>query len=227
VEAISIDEAIRRGREIEGGPVILLNTADTTGGGAAGDSIDVAAGLVAHAISEPAITMVVDVEAARACHAAGIGAELSLEIGHHIDPRWGKPTPLRGTVSLLSDGRFRYTGGIFGGTVQSMGPSAVLEIGNVRLLIQTNSTYDWADEPYRSVGFDPAAAKWVEAKNMMNFRRAYGSVSKAAFVLDAPGPTPPDMRSLPFSRAARPWYPLDEALDATTFLIQQHPQADS
>lgn len=227
VEAISIDEAIRRGREIEGGPVILLNTADTTGGGAAGDSIDVAAGLVAHAITEPAITMVVDVEAARACHAAGIGAELSLGIGHHIDPRWGKPTLLRGTVSLLSDGRFKYTGGIFGGTVQSMGPSAVLEIGNVRLLIQTNSTYDWADEPYRSVGFDPAAAKWVEAKNMMNFRRAYGSVSKAAFVLDAPGPTPPDMRSLPFSRAARPWYPLDEALDPTTFLIQQHPQADS
>jgi microcystin degradation protein MlrC len=210
VDCIPVAEAVRRGREIDGGPVLLLNTADTTGGGAAGDSIDVAAGLLGAGIREPALAMVVDPEAAAACHAAGAGAHVSLDIGHRVDPRWGRPVHLDGRVAQLSDGRFRYTGGIFGGTEASMGPSAVLEVGPLRLLVMSRSTYDWADEQYRSVGLDPAAAKWVEAKNMMNFRRAYGGIMRAVFVLDAPGPTPPDMRALPFQRARRPWFPLDD-----------------
>ena len=107
------------------------------------------------------------------------------------------------------DGRFRYSGGILGGTEMSMGPSAVIVSGSVRLLVMTNSTYEWGDEQYRSMGLDPREARWVQAKNMMNFRRTYGDVMRAAFVLDAPGPTPPDMRSLEFHRARRPWYPLD------------------
>ena len=36
---------------------------------------------------------------------------------------------------------------------------------------------------------------------MMNFRRPYGDVMRAAYILDAPGPRPPDMRSLPFVSA--------------------------
>jgi microcystin degradation protein MlrC len=210
VEAIPVAEALRRGRAIEGGPVILLNTADTTGGGAAGDSIDVAAGLIAAGVSEPALAMVVDPEAAAACHAAGEGATVTLGIGHHVDPRWGEPAEITGRVTKLTDGRFRYAGGIFGGTEASMGPSAVLAVGGLQLLVMSRSTYDWCDEQYRSAGLDPSLAKWVEAKNMMNFRRAYGDILKAAYVLDCPGPTPPDMRSLPFTRARRPWYPLDD-----------------
>ena len=48
---------------------------------------------------------------------------------------------------------------------------------------------------------------------MMNFRMAYGGIMRGAFVLDAPGPTPPDMRALPFTRARRPWFPLDDVRD--------------
>ncbi len=210
VESIPVAEAVRRGREVAGGPVLLLNTADTTGGGAAGDSIDVAAGLIATGVTEPALAMVVDPQAATACHAAGVGASLSLKIGHRVDPRWGKPFRFDGKVARLSDGRFRYTGGIFGGTEASMGLSAVLAVGPLSLLIMSRSSYDWADEQYRAMGLAAAEAKWVEAKNMMNFRRAYGDMLRAAFVLDAPGPTPPDMRALPFRRARRPWFPLDD-----------------
>lgn len=221
VDCIPVAEAVRRGRDIDGGPVLLLNTADTTGGGAAGDSIDVAAGLVAAGVAEPALAMVVDPEAAAACHAAGESAELVLDVGHRVDPRWGRPARLAGRVVRLSEGSFRYTGGIFGGIEASMGKSAVFAIGNLQLLIMSRSTYDWADEQYRSVGLDAAKAKWVEAKNMMNYRKAYGSITRSAFVLDAPGPTPPDMRVLPFRRARRPWFPLDD-IDMPPFEAATH-----
>jgi microcystin degradation protein MlrC len=218
VETVSVAEAVRRGLAIHG-PVILLDTADTTGGGAAGDSIDLVKGLLEAGVTEPSLAMVVDPEGAQACLRAGVGSDVTLSLGHRVDPRWGKPIQVTGQVVRASDGRFTYTGGIFGGTVGSMGPSAVLQIGSIQLLVQSLPTYDWKDEQYRSVGMRSETAKFVGAKNMMNFRNAYGAIMKGQFVLDLPGPTAPDMRSLPFSRARRPWFPLDEVAPDPKFPI--------
>lgn len=209
VETVSVAEAVRRGRLIEGGPIILLDTADTTGGGAAGDSIDLVKGLLDAGVTEPSLAMVVDPVGVKECLQAGMGANVTLELGHRVDTRWGKPVRLSGRVHRISDGRFTYSGGIFGGTPGCMGPSVVLQVGSVQLLVQSVPTYDWRDEQYRSVGMNPETAKFVGAKNMMNFRNAYGTIMKGQFVLDLPGPTAPDMRTLPFVRAARPWFPLD------------------
>ncbi len=209
VETVSVDEAVRRGRAVAG-PIILLDTADTTGGGAAGDSIDLVSGLLGARVTEPSLAMVVDPEGAQACLRAGVGSDLTVDLGHRVDPRWGKPIRVTGRVIRASEGRFTYAGGIFGGTIGSMGPSAVLQIGSIQLLVQSLPTYDWKDEQYRSVGMHADSAKFVGAKNMMNFRNAYGAIMKGQFVLDLPGPTAPDMRSLPFTRARRPWFPLDE-----------------
>ena len=213
VETVSVAEAIRRGTAIEGGPVLLLDTADTTGGGAAGDGIGLVRGLLESGVSEPALATVVDPAAARACHEAGEGAEITVSAGHAIDPRWGSPLELRGRVERLSDGRFRYRGGILGGVEVTMGPSAVLAAASVRLLVTSVPTYEWGDDQYRAVGLDPARAKFVGVKNMMNFRFGYADVMRGFFVLDLPGPTPPDMRQLPFQRIRRPVFPLDRDLD--------------
>jgi len=108
-----------------------------------------------------------------------------------------------------------------------MGPSAVLQIGSIELLVQSLPTYDWKDEQYRSVGMRPETAKFVGAKNMMNFRNAYGAIMKGHFVLDLPGPTAPDTRSLPFTRARRPWFPLDEVGAEPDFAIAVSTAASS
>ena len=55
----------------------------------------------------------------------------------------------------------------------------------------------------------PGFAKFVVVKNMMNFRFGYRDVMKAYYVLDIPGPTTQDMRTLPFERITRPVFPLD------------------
>jgi microcystin degradation protein MlrC len=219
VESLSVREAVRRGRQVEGGPILLLDTADTTGGGAAGDTIGLVRGLLAEGVTEPSLAMVVDPEAAGACHRAGVGSELELSVGHKRDPRWGEPLRLRGRVEQLSDGRFRYRGGILGGVEVMMGASAVLGLGAIRLLIMSVPTYDWGDDQYRALGLDPATAKFVGVKNMMNFRFGYGDVMKAAFVLDLPGPTPPDMCRLPFQRLRRPVFPLDRELEDPGLVI--------
>lgn len=220
VETVSVAGAVKRGRRIKGGPVLLLDTADTTGGGAAGDSIALVRGLLDAGVTEPCLAMVVDPAAARRCHRARIGATLRLRIGHCVDPKWGRPITVTAKLLRKSEGRFRYRGGILGGTTASMGRSAVLQIGSIRLLVMTHPTYDYGCEQYESVGLDPRRFKFVGVKNMMNYRVGYGDFMKRGCVLDCPGPTPMDLRALPFRRVHRPIFPLDNIRSCRPVVIE-------
>ncbi len=212
VEHFTVAEAVARGRQVEGGPVLLVDTADCAGGGAPGDSVALLGELLALRVDEPAFLMVVDPAAAQACARAGIGQTVSLHVGYSLDPTWGQPVPVNGTVRRLSDGSFLYDGGLFGGTWASMGLSAVLQIGSIQLLVMSQPTYDWGDEQFRSVGMDVRQAKFIGVKNPMNYRRAYRDLMKAAFIVDTPGPTPAHVRNLNFKRMQRPFFPLDEEI---------------
>jgi microcystin degradation protein MlrC len=208
-ETISPQKAIARGLAIDGGPVILVETADCCGGGAAGDSIATLLALADSGMSDTAYVPVVDPEAAKACHEAGIGAELSLPLGHKLDPRWGRTRTFDGTVEQLCDGKFVYIGGQWEGHHESMGPSAVFAIGSIRVLVTSRATYDWADEQLRAAGLDPRKAKFIVAKNPMNYRVAYGRIAKATIILDTPGPTPATLRHVEFKKLQRPYFPAD------------------
>jgi microcystin degradation protein MlrC len=209
-EIMPVAEAVRRGRAIAGGPVLLVDTADCVGGGAAGDSVALLGTLLQLGVEAPTYLMVVDPDAARRCAAAGIGATVSLELGYGIDPSWGKPLPVTGTVRHLLDGSFLFSGGAYGGTVGRMGLSAVLAIGAIEVLVMSRPTYDWADEQFRAAGLDPRRAKFIGVKNPMNYNFAYRDIAKAAFVLDTPGPTPATTKVLPYRRMQRPFFPLDD-----------------
>jgi microcystin degradation protein MlrC len=209
-EVFSIAAAVEHGRSLDG-PVVLVDTADCCGGGAAGDSIAALRELLALGVDETTHLMVVDPAAAAVCIAAGIDAEVTLSVGYGIDPSWGEPITITGVVQTISDGRFLYEGGLFGGTWGSMGPSAVLRIGGIRLLIMSEPTYDWLDEQYRAVGLDPRRAKFIGAKNPMNYRFAYGEIAAAMLVVDTPGPTPAHVRHLPYERIDRPAFPFEDS----------------
>ncbi|MDP6776110.1 MAG: M81 family metallopeptidase [Candidatus Latescibacteria bacterium] len=205
-------DAIARGLGVDGGPVLLVETADCCGGGAAGDSVATLRALLEAKVDDLALVPVVDPEGAAACHRAGVNGEVTLSIGHKLDPQWGEPITVTGRVIRVADGRFRYSGGIWDGVEGDMGPSAVLTVGEIRVLIASHGTYDWADEQFRSMGLDPSRAKFVVAKNPMNYRLAYGAIAKAAYILDTPGPTPATVRNVSYRSLERPYFPLDEQI---------------
>ena len=208
-ETLTPDEAVPVGLRIDGGPVLLVEAADCCGGGAAGDSVATLRALITHANDRSALVPVVDHEVAASCHRLRIGQELTTLIGHRHDPCWGEPLEVTGQLEQLSDGRFRYQGGIWDGVEGNMGPTAVLAIGAIKVLVTSHSTYEWRDEQFRSVGLQPAAAKFLVVKNPMNFRLAYEQIAKATLVLDTPGPTPITMKNVSYSHMARPYFPAD------------------
>lgn len=222
-EILSIETAIARGRQVAGGPILLVDTADCVGGGAAGDSVALLQRLLALQVTEPTFLMVVDPEAAQRCAQVGIGGQIALQLGYGIDASWGQPIPVSGVVRHLLDGDFVYTGGVYGGTRTSMGLSAVLAIGNIQVLIMSKPTYDWADEQFRTAGLDVRRAKFIGVKNPMNYQYAYEGIAKAAYIVDTPGPTPATMKHLAYKRLQRPFFPQDEDIPDLKPTVFIHP----
>jgi microcystin degradation protein MlrC len=161
---------------------------------------------------ETAVVGVVDPGAAAACHAAGVGAAVRLWLGHRVDPQWGTPCELAGVVERLLGGEFTYRGGIFDGQTASMGPSAVVNAGGVRVLICSQGTYDWQGEQWEAAGLEARAFRFLVVKNPMNFRQTYGQLATGVFVLDTPGPTPATVRHVPYQQLTGGWYPRDRDL---------------
>ena len=221
-EAWSPAEAIRQGLAVKGGPVLLLEVSDCVGGGASGDSAATIAALLEAEVEQPAFAMVVDPEAADRCHRAGVGTQVTLTLGHKMDRRWGQPQPVTGQVMKLTEGRFRYSGGIWSGQWGEMGPSAKLKIGVVEVLISTHATYDWADEQYRSMDMDTQKAKFIVVKNPMNYRVGYAGQFRKEFVLDTSGPTTAVLENVEFKRLRRPYYPKDKEIPDLEPVVYGH-----
>ena len=203
------EEAVAAALAVDGGAVVIVEAADCCGGGAVGDSVSALKALLAADLDGAALVPLVDAKAAAACHRAGKGAEVELPLGHHHDPRWGDPVEVRGKVLNLSDGRFTYRGGIWEGLEGEMGPSAVLGIGPVQVLVASYPTYEWDDEQFAAMGMHSTQARIIVAKNPMNYRMAYGAISRAVFLLDTPGPTPATVRNFNFVNRDRPFFPVD------------------
>ena len=214
-------DAIRDAREKVDGTVVLVETADCCGGGAAGDSVHTLRALLLEQVRQPAVVPVVDPAGAAACHQAGVGAELELEIGHRVDPAWGEPLAVRGVVARLSNGVFHYKGGIWGGQQAGMGPAAVLNVGSISVCLASHATYEWCNEQYEALGIDVAVMKFIVAKNPMNYRQAYGESMQKDYVLDTPGPTPATLRHVKLERMERPYFPRDELPGEMTPVILQ------
>ena len=206
-DTLTPKEAIDAGINIPGGPIILVECADCVGGGAAGDSV-VTVPILNNLSDGFAILPVVDPEAAALCHEAGEGSTVTVTLGHKIDPQWGSPQILTGVVNSLSDGKFQYTGGIWAGEWATMGPTAVLECGSAQILITTYGTYEWRDEQFRALDMDIEGAKFIVAKNPMNYSQTYSEIAKGEFVLDSLGATPPTLRHFTYHNAPRPYFPL-------------------
>ncbi|MEM7134879.1 MAG: M81 family metallopeptidase [Chloroflexota bacterium] len=207
------EDAIARGLGLSGDPVALIETADCCGGGAAGDSVATLRALLAANLEEPAYVPVIDPEAALTCHSAQVGTSVSLQLGHKLDGRWGKPLSLTVIVQQLHHGQFTYQGGIYDGVVGEMGPTALVSSGSIQILIMSHGTYDWRDEQMQTLGLHPEQFKFVVAKNPMNYRMIFDQVAAGIFILDTPGPTPPSIRRAQFKRLKRPFFPVDDPIE--------------
>jgi microcystin degradation protein MlrC len=192
------------------GPIVVADYADNPGGGAYGDGTALLGALLDAGVSNACFGPLVDAEAVRQLQNHATGQTVTLAIGGKTDPSvGGGPLTVTGTLRLLSDGDYTGTGPILGDLRRSWGPTAVLAVAGIDILIVSNATQMLDLEQFRAFGIDPAAKAIVALKSMQHFRAAFEPIAARVIVCDSGALCTPDLRKLHYERVPRPIFPLD------------------
>lgn len=212
-DLVGLQEAIDTGLRSEG-TTVVADSGDAPTGGSAADSVAVLEALLAagaHRAGRLSYLTLRDAEAAAACAEAGVGATLTLDVGHKISRNDGKPVRITCRVHTISDGAFAMLGPGARGMRLEQGLTAVVSIGDVRLVIRSLPAMEWDTGIYTAFGLRLEEAALVFAKSPSHFRVAFEPHARRILNADTPGPTCPNMRRLVFQRVTRPLYPFDDA----------------
>lgn len=210
VDLTPVPDAISAALRIKGGPVVLAESSDSTGSGSPGDSTGVLKHLLTAPLDAPAAIFLVDPETVAAAFEAGVGSTLTRRMGGVYDRKNSKPVRVKGYVKLLSDGRWTARSrGYNTGITTSMGRTAVIEAGQVKILVAERSAMTVDPELFRSHGIDPVHCKIVVVKSPAGFRAEYEPIAKKIYMVDTPGVSTAKFQRLPFKRIPRPMYPFD------------------
>jgi len=221
----AVAQAVRTGRE-GGPPLILADVADNPGGGGGGNTVDLLRALLHAGAQGVLLGVFTDAALARQAHAAGVGARIEAIFNReHAAPLPGAdgrvlaqafPGVARLTwpasVLALSDGRFLGRRGLVAGTQREMGPSALLDLGGVKVAVISQRQQLLDPAQLDVLGVDPATVRTLVVKSRGHFRAAFEGFAPPGRVLevDCPGLTTPNLRTLAWRRLPRPIFPLDD-----------------
>jgi microcystin degradation protein MlrC len=192
--------------EKNGGPVTFTDAADAPSSGASGDSNTILAGLLAASYRGRAIMPIVDAPAAKRAHDAGVGAKLRLKLGGRVDPARFPPLEIDVEVELLGSGEYRHE---VSGLPAHAGPTAVLRHGNIRIVVNSKAVFMMDRAIYLAHGLNPEAADIIVVKSPGAAIR-YFTFARKNYVLDIPGATSANLKSLGYRVCPRPMFPLDD-----------------
>lgn len=191
-------EGVKRAMAAKGaGPVVLADTQDNPGGGGHGDTTGLLAELIRQDAHGAVLAPMNDAEAAAACHAAGEGATIELDLGGRSD---GAPLRVTALVEKLSDGKFTLTGPMGKGNPADLGPSALIRVApGVRVIVVTRKMQAHDQALFRFLGVEPKDQKIVAVKSSVHFRADFQPIASEVIVVTAPGPVVADPAVLPFT----------------------------
>ncbi len=195
------------------GPVILLDHADNVGSGGTQDCMAVIAEVLKQGLSNVAVAAVWDPAAVKTLAEAGVGNEVTLDLGGKTDMpsigQKGRPLRVTGRVRCLSDGRWIVRGPMYTGVEVNTGPTAVLEVEGVKIVVVSRHHEPWDLGIFASVGIEPRHCHYLLLKSRIHYRAGFAPLAKATIACDGEGVTTSDNSQLRFEHLRRPIYPLD------------------
>ena len=204
---LAAPRAVRQAMEIAEAadkPVIIADPQDNPGAGAPGDSTGLLRALIDAGVQRAAFGMIWDAAAAATAHAAGVGAEVDVQIGGQFPESGGPAVPCRVGVEAISDGEIDFTGPMFGGAHGSLGPMAALRLvdtkADLTLVVGTNRCQMLDQAILRAVGVEPANYGILAVKSAVHFMADFAPIASEILFAEAPGANPCQIEAIPFTR---------------------------
>ena len=204
---LSLEEGLVRATAASEGPVVLADTGDNSGGGAANDSTFVARAMIDAGMHDAAIGPLWDPVAVDMCRAAGAGARLALRIGGKVGPQSGAPLDLEVEVVGLADNAVQ----TFAGEPSPLGNIAgVRSAAGLSLVLNDLRTQAFGADLFNAAGFDPAAFRYLVVKSAQHFYDGFAPLARDVLYLASPGTMTFDVTTLPFTQRPPGLWPFDE-----------------
>ena len=192
-------------------PIVVSDGADSTSGGSCGDGTEFLAALLENPPSYSVLLSVTDPEATAICFAKGVGGDVvSLSVGGKLLPNFHKSVTISGRIITLCDGRYQSE---YPPAPMNVGRIAVLESGNITVVVTEKQACMLDFELYKRAGVDLMSYRVVQVKSAGGYRQYYEPISEEVFDLDTIGPTDSTLTRLPFRHVDRPLWPFDSEFE--------------
>ncbi len=196
------------------GPLVIADYADNPGAGGYGDSTELLRALLDADISNACFGPMVDAKAVQKLEALAIGQHTQITLGGAADPRFGGgPLTLDGQLISLSDGCFIGDGPMIHGLHGSFGPSVVLQVKGIEILVVSIARQILDLQQFRAFGIDPQHKQVVALKSMQHFRAVFEPIGGQVIVCDSGALCTPRYDRLPYRNVPRPIFPLDKDME--------------
>jgi len=217
----TVDEIIERARaKKEDKPVIVSDFSDSPNAGAAGDNVDILAGLLERGSDLKGAVIVNDVLATDAAFACGVGGTAKFRIGGTLAPHYSKPVEAEGIVRSLHDGKYVLGGPMMRGVEVDVGRAAVITVGKVDVLLCHAMCITGDIQLYRHFGIEPAFYQVVVVKANTSFKAVYSVVSEDIVSCDTGCASTADLASLPWKHLPKEgMYPF---ISLTNYCAKDH-----
>lgn len=195
-----LDRAMR-----SAGPVVIADSSDNPGGGAAGDSTHLLRALLKYGVRGAALGMIWDPIAVTQAMKAGVGSSLDLRLGGKVGPMSGDPLDLKVTVlSCRTDG----CQSVFG-ALTPIGKAVALEVNGIQIVV--NSIRQQVLDPacFTQFGIDLWRQQIIVVKSAQHFYDLFAPRAGTILYIDTPGTVSNDWRLFPYRHLSRPIWPLD------------------
>ena len=216
INLTSLEKAIEmmhaNGTEPSRPPQIFADVADNPGGGGRGNTTWILKSLLEANVNGVYFTNFIDANLAEKAHQLGEGATFHAVFNEYSESQYSNRYEASAKVLALHNGKCVGRRGIWAGRAINLGPSALLHVGGIKIVVGTLRKQ--AADPIwlEMFGLDIAEARSVVVKSRGHFRAGYDEYfpDECTFEVDAPGLTSPVLSNFDFDGLPRPVYVLDE-----------------
>ncbi len=195
------------------GPVILLDHYDNTASGGTMDTTEVLEAILDAGLEDVAVFGFYDPEVVEQMIAAGIGAEVTVQLGGKLPmpalQQQSKPLTLTGEVKLISNGKFKARVAMARGLTINMGRCAVLAVGSVDIAVISRHIEPYDPACFRCLGMEPTERRFLMLKSRIHYRVGFKDLAKDIIECAGRGVCTSDYSEVEFEKVRRPVYPLD------------------
>lgn len=204
---LSIGEALDRVAASAVTPLVLADTSDNAGGGAASDSTFLLRALLDRGIGDSLVGLLWDPLAVRLCREAGEGSRLRLRVGGKCSPDSGSPVDLEVTVRRCIPAAWQS----FGATKVPLGDLCWVETdGGLAVVVNEIRTQTFHPDAFTQLGIDLARRRAVVVKSMQHFVAGFAPIAREILYVASPGSLTPDFAAIPLTRRRTPYWPASE-----------------